>query len=409
MRNFLFKGNIIGKFYIFKHIIWAFVLVSYFNIGLYYLSRSLGWEVFPKGRNEQLLLFVFESAIFLSWFLGERSKTLLVFAYVFTFLIFGFAYIEKDVYLIARLLTPTFLIFLTLFLYKSPTEFLTEEREKRYRRILDRLENLQNRIGFYKARLGELQRELEKVNEEKRKLEESYSKNHIEELYSLIKHQEELKGIYENKIAELTKKLEKLQKSNRELWQLLEEISNEEPKNPKEEVRRLRKERKKLTKELLSLKSELQELKEENELLKEELENSELLRERLKGELKELERKLSELQKENEKLKKVLEKGFLNILNRFFENVEFSPEAVKDFEELTEREKRQVVSLLRKLERISPENYKGEKTEVGGVFKERFSGGRVYFSVENGKFVIKGILKGEDPKAKDTFIRKRFG
>jgi mRNA-degrading endonuclease RelE of RelBE toxin-antitoxin system/prefoldin subunit 5 len=408
MRNFLLKKNIIGKFYILKHIFWALILVSYFNIGLYYLSRNLGWKVFPENRNEELLLFVFESATFLAWLLGERTKTLLIFAYVFTFLILGFAYFERDIYMVARLLTPTFLAVLTFFLYKSPTEFLIEKREKKYNRILEQLRNLQNQISFYKARLKELQKELENVNIEKRKLEEKYSQNRLEELEELIKHQEELKREYETKIGELKKKLETLQKNNRELWQLLEELSQEEPKNPKEEVRKLRKERKKLTKELLALQSEIKELREENELLKVEMERIERERDSLKEKLNKLETELSNLQKENEKLGKILEKSVLNLLNRFFERVEFSTEAVKDFENLPEKDKLQVISLLRKLEKIGPENYKGEKTEVGGVFKERFSGGRIYFSVENGKFVIKGILKGEDSKSKATFIRKRF-
>ena len=98
-------------------------------------------------------------------------------------------------------------------------------------------------------------------------------------------------------------------------------------------------------------------------------------------------------------------------LNLLLERVELTPAALADLVSLSEGTKRSFIKHLRKFERLDPEAVRAESLETakGRIFKERFSGGRIYFTTRGGKFVVEGILEGEDKKSKDRFIRERFG
>ena len=405
MRN-LFK-NIKFKYYPLLEAIKALSLIGFFLIGLSYIGNKENLPVYPKGVLEELFLYTFVGFLFLSWLLGERKKTLLTFAYFVTFQIVGLAYILHDPLVVPRVLVPTLLVYLSLFLFESPEEYI-RKREK------EKLESLKRELEYYKTRQEELQQEYHRLEEEKLKLQEAYKSAPSKELEELLfQKEEELKRAFD-RIEELKGKLERLKENNRELWQLLEEsMEQTDGSTPrgKEELKTLRRERRKLLKRVEKLENLLDEMKINNELLR--LENRELKKrlEELSTKLEETERKLELKQSELERFLDLYERDLGSYLNLLLERVELTPAALADLVSLSEGAKRSFIKHLRKFERLDPEAVRAESLETakGRIFKERFSGGRIYFTTRGGKFVVEGILEGEDKKSKDRFIRERFG
>ncbi len=401
-----------GKFYAFAEVVKASALILFFLWGLKYISETLRINLYPKSYLEEFILYSYIGFIFLGWLLGERKKTFLIFAYFATFQIIGFALILHDYHVILRILTPVFLTYLTLFLFKSPTEYINERIERENERIRREIASLQEKIIFYEIELEEIRKNYSQLWNEKLKLEKLLKENHSnEDLKKLLKEKEYKLQEYKEKLEELTQKIQTLRENNRQLWELLEEspeISSNKKK--KDELKNLRKERKKLIKENLKLKNELEDTKNKLLLLKEELEEKKFILSNLAEKLENQTRILKEKEELIKKLRKKLSENIGKFIEALFSKVSFSPEAVEDFLDLPDNLKTAVLKTLRKLETtdINLANFEKVNTPKGAVFKERFSGGRVYFTLENGRIKILGILKGEDNKSKRRFISERF-
>lgn len=399
------------KYYPYLEIVKALTLIGFFYFSLRYVEKYFSAPVYPKCLLESLFLYSFAGFLFLSWLLGERKKTLLVFAYFVTFQIIGLAVILKDPWVIPRVLIPTLLTYLSLFLFKSPEEFKREKQKLQMESLKREVTLLSEKLALYKEHLEQLKASYKLLEEEKRQLEELYKSTQSEELKRLLEQKEEELKKSKKQIEELIQRIGNLKENNRELWQLLEESMREDTSQRwKEELRKLRKERKKLLKRVSELENVIQNLKEEKELLL--LENRDLT-EKLEG----LEEKIVNLKEELEErgnrlkdLEKILQKGVLDYLSLLLDRVELKPPALEDFEKLSSRAKESFIKYLKKLDRMEPSTAKFESLESPNkvIFKDRFSGGRVYLTVKDGKFMVEGILEGEDEKTKDRFIRKRF-
>lgn len=407
-----FLRNIESKYYPFLEVIKAVTLILFSYGILYHLENKFNAPIFPRCFLEALFLLSFSIFLFLSWLLGERKKTLLVFAYFVTFQIIGLAVILKDPWVIPRVLIPTLLTYLTLFLFKSPEEFEKERQLREMKILRKKVERLKGQLASYREQLEEFEQRYRFLEEEKRKLEKVYNSTHSEELKKLLDQKERELLLARQRVEELTRKIENLKENNKELWQLLEESleDEEQPKGLREEVRELRRERKKLMKRLRELEKLVEDLKREKRAI-------EIEREKIEEELKGLEESfetLKEIANEKERrlkeVEKLLNKSIVSYLNLLLERVIFTPRALADFESLSETVKENFLKYLKKLDRMEPSSAKFESLGSPNriIFKDRFSGGRVYFTVKNGKFVIEGVLEGEDEKTKARFIKERF-
>lgn len=399
------------KYYPYLEVVKALTLIGFFYFSLRYVEKSFFAPIYPKSLLESLFLYSFAGFLFLSWLLGERKKTLLVFAYFITFQIIGLAIILRDPWVIPRILIPTLLTYLSLFLFKSPEEFKREKQMIQMEKLKREVILLNEKLALYKEHLEQLKAGYKLLKEEKRHLEELYNSTKSEELKRLLEQKEEELKKSKKQIEELTKKIENLKENNRELWQLLEVYAQEDtPKRGKEELKKLRKERKKLLKQISDLEKLIKNLKEEKELLL--LENKDLTDKLSKSEkeIASLKEEIGEKENRLKDLERTLQKGVLDYLLLLLDRVELKPTALEDFENLSNRTKESFIKYLKKLERMKPSTTKFESLESPNkvIFKDRFSGGRVYLTLKDGKFVIEGILEGEDEKTKDRFIRKRF-
>ncbi len=406
-----FLGNIKTKYYPYLEVIKALVLIVFFYIGLHYVEVHLSTPVYPKCLLEALFLYSFAGFLFLSWLLGERRKNLLVFAYFVTFQIIGLALVLKDPWVIPRVLIPTLLTYLSLFLFKSPEEFEREKQKQLMENLKRKVNLLNEKLTFYKEQLLQLEENYRLLETEKKQIEELYNSTHSEKLKRLLEQKEEELAKSRKQIEELTEKIANLQKNNRELWQLLEESADDNiPQKSREELRRLRKERKKLIKRLARLEEDFKNLEEEKIKLETEKESVEEELNKLKSKFETLKGVAEERMKRIKELETLLDRGIVDYLNLLLERVEFTPRALADFESLSETVKESFLKYLKKLDKMEPSTAKFESLESPNrvVFKDRFSGGRVYFTVRDGKFVIEGVLEGEDEKTKARFIRERF-
>ena len=378
----------------------ALLLVAFFLFGLSRISKEFNLPLYPQDGIEAVLLYTFVGFVFVSWLLGDRKRRFLILAYFVTFQIFGLAYVFKDINVIPRILTPVFLTYLSLFLFKSPEEFFME-------RLETEIAKQEEKIKLYEETLKELQEEYERTLREKNELKELYDSLGGEKIEKLLRDKEQALKKQSDLIEELKQKVERLKESNRELWELLEESLKEgnNKSGLREELKKLRKERKKLIKENLKLKEELGNLKLS-------LEVAELDRKTLKDTLNRLQEELRERVKQLQSLEDSLKKTAKDyrFINQLFDGVEFSDRALADFVTLSPEGVKNVLKLLRRLEGMDRKQFKFESLETskGKIYRARFSGGRLYFSVKGGKISVEGILEGESDKEKDLFIRSRF-
>jgi predicted nuclease with TOPRIM domain len=390
----------------------AILLIFFFHFGLYWLSETYGWNVYPHSKVGYVLLFSFTAVIFTSWFFGRRHLNLLIFSYLVTFQIVGLAFVLHDWTVVPRLLLPTFLTYLSLFLFKSPGEYLSELKEKQIEEIYSRIKKLKSQISQYRQILKEIKDRYNQLLKEKQNLEQNLKNLNKEELEENLKKKEELVKEYEKRIAELNEKISKLKSTNAQLWEMLEEtLDNDQLSGGKQkELKKLRKERKKLIKENLQLKQELDDLRAYLKMLEQDLELKEEENKLLLNQLEELNKKIDTYQQQVNKYENLLSKDWLSVLNLVWDKINFTPQALADFTELTPKEKIQFIKALKKLDKTDLSNHKAESLTISDqtVFKGRFSGGRFYYQISNGRFEILGILQGEDEKSKDRFIRERF-
>ena len=405
IKNFLV--SIRPKYYPYLEIFKALLLVGFFLYGLSRISREFNLPLYPQSGIESVLLYTLVGFVFVSWLLGDRRRRFLILAYFVTFQIFGLAYVLRDINVIPRILTPIFLTYLSLFLFKSPEEFLIEREKKRQEELEREIQRQEERIRLYEETLREIQENYKRTLKEKRELEELYNSLGGEKVKKLLEEKDITLKTQEKVINELKEKIDRLKESNKELWELLEETLSQtnDKKGLREELRKLRRERKNLLRENLKLKEEI-------ENLKLSLEVSQLEKEELGEKVERLEEILGENEKKLKDFEKALNrtsKGF-RFLNQLFENIEFTDRALLDFVNLTPKAVKGVAKILKRLEREGLEKFKFESLEVpkGKIYKARFSGGRLYFSIKDGKIVVEGILEGESDKEKDRFIRSRF-
>ena len=396
-----------AKSYPYDEIVKALLLVSFFLLGLSKISQELNLPLYPQSGVEAVLLYTLVGFVFVSWLLGDRRRRFLILAYFVTFQIFGLALVMKDIGVIPRILTPVFLTYLSLFLFKSPEEFRMELELQRRRELEKEISRYEERIAVYEETLKGLQQAYEKTLKEKRELEKLYNSLGGEKVKQLLEEKEKALKTQERVIEELKEKLKRLRENNRELWDLFEESLTEtgDQKRLREEIRKLRRERKKLLKENQQLKDKVEDLELSLEVAKTEKQDLSQELEKLKKELQEKEEKLQEAEKALKKHSKSFE--FLNYL---FEKIRFTERALLDFVSLSPKAVKNLLSLLKRLEREDLRNLRFETLEVpkGRIYKARFSGGRVYFTLKDGVVNIEGILEGESDKEKDRFIRSRF-
>jgi len=395
--------------YALLEVVKATALIVFFLYELYLIKKIHGWEVFPASKLEVLFFITYVIFAVLAWLLGERRKTFLVFAYFITFQVIGLAVILKDFSLIPRILIPLLLVYLTLFLFKSPAEFVRDKRIKKYREVLNQLKNLKGKLKTYESNLRILKEEYKNLLKERENLKRIYEQEKVRPLEELLEKKEQLLREHELKIAELEEKIANLRRNNEELWNILEEL--DKGISPKEELKRLRKEKKKLIKENRELRKELETLREELRKKTEEEIN-------LGKEIAALSEKVESLQAELERyrgevsnLENLLRRKITDFLNNLFERVVLTPRALADLEALSEEFLGRALRVLRKLDRIeNPTGKRFETLELKGktIFKYKLSGGRIYFTLEEGKYKVLGVLEGEDDKLKNRFIRERF-
>jgi len=406
LRNFIKLG-----YYPILEIVKAILLIAFFQFGLSYVAQNYKLPTYPNTGFETILVYTLIGFVILGWFLGERKRFFLVISYFVTFQIIGLALIEKDWEVLPRVLTPVFFTYLTLFLFKSPTEFEIELEEKRRQKILKELSTTKEKLKHYEFLLKEIKQQYEKTLKEKNELEKLLRENPIDELQKILKEKEALLSDYRSKMEKLQHSLERLKENNRQLWELLEEVSTERggENKLKEKLREVRKELKSCLKDIKRLQKKLKECNEYSSFL--EVENNRLTEQNrnFKNELQRFKEENEKLIKEVERLKETLKVNFIRYLNRIFDNFQFTTQALKDLTSLEGKTLQNLFKHLKKIDR-NPELLQLEKLEVPNenIFRVRFPGGRLFLKRTNKGLNIVGILEGEDSKTKDRFIRERF-
>ncbi|AAC06533.1 hypothetical protein [Aquifex aeolicus] len=384
-----------------------FLIVSY-NYLLYYITaKDLALiPLFPENPEEIILVIAFNSALYIGWFFGERRKLVTILGYLFFFQTVLLSLVKKDPYTFVSTAFPVIFTLMLVALFKSPFERELERIQKEKEALLEELEKneevrqkveeererLKKEISLIKLQIEQKERELERAKEAQEKLEEVEKKEK-----EVNKLKEKLRELEKN-LKKQKEKEEKLLESNRKLFQLLELLGRKEDKRRgSKEVRELRKERKKLVKEVLELQDLLEIYSRENEELKKELE-------KLKSELEGAKKEIAKLLTEKENLSKAVKKKeeiYEEVLRVFLPNVKFTPEALQEFMSLSTQEKRR---FLRELEKLEEGTKLESLTNVHGVYKLKFGGGRIYVRKEGDRWVVIGILDTEQDKEKERYI-----
>ncbi len=289
---------------------------------------------------------------------------------------------SEDIRVILKDLSPVILTFALVVLFESPTEKRIKSVEKEREALLREIDRVRKEREKVEVHLRMLKSEIEELEKEK----EKGSKELEERLAQLQRELEEYK-----------EKESRLLETNRKLFQLLEMMREDtEPVGGKEELASLRRERKRLVKEIIGLQELLDVYVDENEKLKED--NARLRRKVEELNIKlgkmEIERKTSDSQKEI----------YRDILEDLFQ-LKFSERVVEELLRLPSQKRKVFLKeLLRFSQREGQENVEPLST-VPGIYKLRFSGGRIYLRKKDGSWEVVGVLGSEDDKEKDRYIR----
>ncbi len=364
-----------------------FLIIAY-NLFLWFITeyRISPVPFFPADMYQVVLVLSYNSVLYLSWLFGERYKTVQWMGYLFFFQIVALSVYFSDLEIIVRNLPPVLLTFILVVLFESPTEKEIKSIEKEREALLTEIDRVRRERESIEIHLKELERELKEVEGRKEESQEN-----LEEKIRTL--QKEIKDYRE--------KEHRLVETNRRLFQLLDMLRNEPETGGKEELKNLRRERKRLIRELIQLQELTDIYSEENQKLKEQAE-------KLKDELEKLRRKMGELEIQLENAKREtgpLQEIYREVLSAI-PGVEFAPRAVEEFSKLPERKKK---ASLRELFVFSQrrESKKLESvTTLSGVFKLRFSGGRLYLKKNGKSWTVIGILPSERDKDKERYIRE---
>jgi len=380
-------------------------LISVYNFLLYYITANdiSAVPLFPEDPLNTIIVLSFNAVLYIGWFFGERRKLVTILGYLFFIQISLLSFIYRDPYIFVANLFPVIFTFMLVVLFESPYERRQKELQRERQQLLKELENLERERNEVEEKIQEYRRSLAFLRIQLREKEKQLSEAREEKEERGLKEEIEL---FRKKIGEMEKELrkqrekeKKLLESNRKLFQMLELLGREEDKTRgSREVKELRKERKKLIKEVLELQELLNVYEKENRELREELEN-------LRKEVEKLRSEASRLRIKEEELKRASlrkEELYEEVLRSIFPSLEFSEEFLREFAR-TDKSRRKAI--LKALEKLS-EGAKPEKvTTLQGVFKLRFSGGRLYVKREGSNWEILGFLDSEEDKDKARFIK----
>ncbi len=387
----------------------SFLVISY-NFLLYFFSKEYGLPLFPNDKWGYIILFSYNSALYLSWLFGERKTTVGWIAYLFVSQLAFFSVFTQDFLIFINTLPSLVLTLSIIWLFESPTEKRIKELirekekiEKQFMQNQEEIKKLTDSINIRQEYISLLSQEkdellnrighLEKESEEKDRLKEEYN-----ELLRKIKESE-------NKLKEYKNRLDALVEANKRLFSMIDSSINKYEKKDPSELSKLRSERKKLLKEILELQEVLDDLYRKKESLEEENKELKKLAERREMELSVLKVKLEELEKGVQN-KMDYYKEFLNFT---FENIEFSEDFIEEFIRLAHEKKREFIKELLILnvkdvtEKLQP--MKG----LDGIFKLRPKGGRIYFTYgTNKRWRVIGSIDTEDDKEKERYVRDKL-
>ncbi len=374
-------------------LILLFLIVSYNFILWFITEQGLSpVPLFPQDVYHIILVLSFNSVLYISWLFGERHRTVQWIGYLFFFQIVALSFYFRSLEIVVRDLPPVIFTFALVALFESPTEKEIKSIEREREELLVEMDRIRRERERIDARLRMLRQEIRKLEEEKSKAEvSSAQREELEE--RLRKLQEELE--------EYREKESRLLESNRKLFQLLDMLRSEaDVKSSREELTGLRKERRKLIKELIQLQELVDIYADENEKLKEE-------NRKLSERLRDLQNRLSVLEIEVENLSRKPpdpESAYKEILSSLPE-VEISDRALGELIR-SDPDKRR--SFLRELIKFSLQKGKGRiepLSTLKGVYKLKFSGGRIYVRRKGERWEVVGFLDSEDEKEKERYIR----
>jgi len=387
-------------------------LIAVYNYILYYITREnlTLIPLFPKDPVNMIVVLSFNAVLYISWLFGERRKLVALLGYLFFFQISLLALIYGDPYVFVSNLFPVILTFMFVVLFESPFEkkqkALTEEREK----LLKELEQLERERSQVEERIREFRRSVNllrlQLEEKEKELREAKK---LKESAEEVEKKEREVERFREKLKEMERELEKqrskelkLLEANRKLFQMLELLGKEEErKRGSKEVKTLRKERKKLIKEVLELQELLEVYEKENEELRKSAQE-------LRGKVEELERKLTEEELKREELErsaKRREEVYGELLSLWLPQLSFTKEALRDFARLDREKKKRALAELEKLPAVKPEPI----TTAKGLYKLKFSGGRIYLRQRGEKWEVAGILDSEEDADKARVIERLRG
>jgi len=369
-------------------LILLFLIVSY-NFLLWYITW-MGFSpipVFPQDPYNTVLVLSYNSALYVSWLFGERHRMVQWIGYLFVVQIIALSIYFEDLKIIVKDLSPVILTFALVVLFESPTEKKIKGIEKEREELLREIDRVRRERERVEVHLRMLRTEIEKLEKERETHEEKVSKELEEKLRKLQQELEEYK-----------EKESRLLETNRKLFQLLDTMREDaDPVGGREEISSLRRERKRLIKEIIGLQELVDLYADENEKLKEENRD-------LRKKIEELNIRIGKLE-----LERAYDRGDSRELYReFLEEIlqiKFSERVVREFLRLPAQKRRLFFKeLFRFSHREGQENVEPLAT-VPGVYKLRFSGGRIYLRRQGDSWEVVGLLDSEDDKDKERYIR----
>ncbi|EDP75708.1 hypothetical protein [Hydrogenivirga sp. 128-5-R1-1] len=366
-------------------------LIASYNFLLWYITtfELSPIPLFPEDAYNVVLVLAYNSVLYISWLFGERHRAVQWIGYLFFFQIVALSVYFENLEIVVRDLPPVIFTFALVVLFESPTERRIRDIQRERDELLMEIDKVIKEREKVEVHLRLLQQEIDKIEEERK---ESVSEEKERELESRL---EEL----QRELKEYRDKETKLLEANRKLFQLLEVIREEgEHAHGKGELASLRKERKRLIKELLQLQELVDLYSDENDRLKEELRT-------LRDRLEKLNVKVGTLEIELEGKGSKDNLSTVKELLNSIPNLSFEERAVEEFMKLPP-DKRRVFfkELLRLSGRKGQENVEPLAT-VPGIYKLRFSGGRIYLRRQGDLWLVVGLLGSEDDKDKERYIR----
>ena len=365
-----------------------FLIISY-NFLLWYITKFdlSPVPLFPENPYHLVLVFAYNSVLYISWLFGERHRAVQWIGYLFFFQIVALSVYFEDLTIVVRDLPPVIFTFALVVLFESPTEREIKSIEKEREELLTEIDKVRRERERVEVHLRMLKSEIEKLEKEREDRKEEVPKELEDRLRKL---QDELK--------EYKEKESRLLETNRKLFQLLEMVKEDaEPVGSKGELSSLRRERKRLVKEIIGLQELVDVYADENERLKEENES-------LRRKLEELNIELGKMEIERGSKGKDIKEAYREILEELLD-LKFTDRAVEEFTKLPAQKKKLFLKeLIRFSQREGQENVEPLAT-VPNIYKHRFSGGRVYLRRWNSSWEVVGLLGSEDDKEKERYIK----